>query len=236
MKFHYWRAYLPTALPGATPKAWVIASMGALLGISLTGFVTAALMGTDLRLPFLMIPLAASSVILYVLPTGPLARPWAIVVGHTVSALVGVLVAHAVQQPVLAAGIAVALSIVAMAVTGSLHPPGGSTALLAVLGGPVVQAAGYHYALVPVGLNAVLLVLSGIVYHRWVSGHPYPHVLPDSSRIPEASGFDIRAEDIDAAVVRYGEILDIERQDVEVLVREIERAALQRRLGANDAP
>jgi CBS domain-containing membrane protein len=147
--------------------------------------------------------------------------------------VVGVAVAHTVPNVTVAAGIAVAASILAMALTGSLHPPGGSTALLAVLGGPAVQAAGYSYALVPVGLNAILLVATGMVYHSWVSGHAYPHGLPRPTQMAEPPGFDLRPEDIDAAVRRYGEVLDIERADVEVLIREVEKASLKRRQSAN---
>jgi len=222
----WWRPFLPTALPGATARGWLMAAGGAWIGISLTGLITAAVFGSDWRTPLLMVPLAASSVILFALPASPLARPWAIVVGHVLSALVGTLVAHQVANLVLASGLAVALSIVVMAATRALHPPGGSTALLGVIGGPAVSAAGYHYAFLPVGVNALLLVVLGALFHRWVSRHPYPHV--HRATVP-APDFEILAEDIDAAVKRYGETLDIDREDVERLVREVERLAQLRR-------
>jgi CBS domain-containing membrane protein len=221
-----WREWVPSSLPGATTRGWLTAACGAWLGISLTGFLTAAVVGSDGRTPLLMIPLAASSVILFALPSSPLARPWAIVGGHVLSALVGTLVAHHVANPVVACGLAVALSIVVMAAMRALHPPGGSTALMAVIGGPTVTAAGYHYALVPVGLNAVLLVALGALFHRWVSRHPYPPIHRADRPSP---GFEILADDIDAAVSRYGETLDIDRKDVEVLVREVERLTRLRR-------
>jgi hypothetical protein len=120
----WWRPFLPTALPGSTARGWLIAAGGAWIGISLTGLITAAVFGSDWRIPLLMVPLAASSVILFALPASPLARPWAIVGGHVLSALVGTLVAHHVANLVLASGLAVALSIVVMAATRALHPPG----------------------------------------------------------------------------------------------------------------
>ena len=234
----HWRVWIPAPLPGATLAGWLSAALGAFIGIATTGAITATVLGGDWRIPFLMVPLAASSVILFALPASPLARPWAIVMGHVSSAVVGVWVAQTVPNLTLAAGLAVTLSILAMAATRSLHPPGGSTALLAVLGGPAVSSTGYAYALAPVGLNALLLVLLGTLYHRLWTRHPYPHaVLSASPEPPESEkGLGIRSEDIDAAVVRLGETLDIAREDVETLVREVERRVLERTRAENRGP
>jgi CBS domain-containing membrane protein len=198
--------------------------------------VTAACLGSDWHIPLLMAPLAASSVILFGLPASPLARPWAVIVGHIVSALAGVTVAHWVPNLMVASGLSVAVSILAMTLTRSLHPPGGSTALIAVVGGPAVAAAGYSYAWVPVGANALLLVVIGMVYHRLITGHRYPHAISRPLPTPTAEPpVEIRPEDIDAAVSRYGEVLDLDRDDVEILVREVEQAAARRRAKLNDA-
>jgi CBS domain-containing membrane protein len=225
-----WTDALPS-LPGSSLRHAAIAALGAFGGIALTGYLTARLLGADGQTPVLMAPLAASSVILFVLPSSPIGRPWSIVVGHVVSAVVGITVARYVPNLLIASGLSVALSIVAMTLTRSLHPPGGSTALIAVLGGPAITAAGYRYAWLPVGLNALLLVTFGYAYHRWLSGHPYPSGAahpPVASPVDDES-VDVRAEDIDAAVTRYGEALDLDRADVEPLVRAVLRAAAQRR-------
>lgn len=247
-RLYSWLAALPPApLPGTTTRGWFITAFGVFLGIALTGLITTAAFGADWRLPILMVPLAATSVILYTLPASPLARPWAIVVGNVVSAVVGVVVAHWVPNLLLASGLAVGLAILAMGATRSLHPPGGSTALLAVLGGPTVASAGYSYALLPVGVNSVLLVVFGVLFHRYISGHPYPHVagtpapvpapvpVPVPAPEPGNMSYAIHPADIDAAVARYGEVLDLDREDIEVLVHEMERAARFRQQGATDA-
>ena len=49
----------------------------------------------------------------------------------------------------LAASLAVSFAIVIMLVTKTLHPPGGATALIAVIGGTKVHSLGYLYALIP---------------------------------------------------------------------------------------
>ncbi len=221
---------IPPALPGASPKGWGLAAVGALVGISMTGLLTGVVAGSDWRAPLLMAPLAASSVLLFGFPASPMARPWAIIVGHVVSALVGVVVAHLIPNLIFASGLAVALAILAMAATRSMHPPGGSTALIAVLGGPGVKTAAYSYALLPVGVNTVLLVGIGWLFHRWVSGHSYPHASLSTAPAPaSASEIGIWTEDIEAVIARYGDILDIDRSEVEILVREAERAARLRR-------
>ena len=206
--------------------------MGALLGISGTGLLTATFVGADGHVPVIVAPMAASSVILFALPASPLARPRAIVVGNVVSALVGVTVARYVPNLIVASGLAVGLAIWVMAQTRSLHPPGGATALVAVLGGPSVTAAGYGFAWLPIGCNALLLTGLGMAYHRWVTGHRYPYTpAPATDALAEVRDVfpEIRPEDIDAAVAQVGEVLDVDRETVERLVREVERAAARRR-------
>jgi len=228
------RDWIPTALPGSTLNGSIIAAIGALLGIGVTGAITGAVFGNDWRVPILMAPLAASSVVLFLVPASPLARPWSIVGGNVISALIGVMVAHVVANLTLAAALSVALSIMAMAATRSVHPAGGATALLAVIGGPAVSAAGFRFAVLPVGVDSLLLVALGTLFHRWASGHPYPHPAAKTSTNdrPAFEGFVAQSVDIDEAVAHFGEALDIDRDDVERLVREVERRALARRTAA----
>ena len=49
------------------------------------------------RLPWLIAPLGPSAVLVFVLPAGPMAQPWAAVGGNTLSALVGIVVVHGVH-------------------------------------------------------------------------------------------------------------------------------------------
>jgi CBS domain-containing membrane protein len=171
---------------GSTVKNQLRASLGALIGIGFTGLISAAAFGTDARLPLIVAPMGASAVLLFAVPASPLAQPWSIIGGNTVSVLVGIAVGQFVHEPMAATGIAVGLAVVAMSLARCLHPPGGAAALTAIIGGPSVAAAGFAFALVPVFLNAVLLVLLGIVYHR-LSGHSYPHIQPVVPNNPHRS-------------------------------------------------
>lgn len=69
---------------------------------------------------------------------------------------------------------AVATAIAAMHLTKTLHPPGGATALIAVIGGDSVHSLGYMYALVPAGLGAVVLLLVALVVNNIPRGRRYP--------------------------------------------------------------
>src|SRR5512143_1003016 len=100
--------------------------------------------------------MGASAVLLFAAPHGAMSQPWSVLGGHVVSALAGVASQHWLgNEPMLAASIAVALSIAAMYSLRCLHPPGGATALTAVVGGETVHALGYGYFFDPVLLNIV---------------------------------------------------------------------------------
>lgn len=224
-------------LAGATLRERLVACLGTFIAICLTGLICALAVGTDSSLPFIVAPIGASAVLLFAVPASPLAQPWPIVGGNTISALVGVTVVHLLPDPLPATGIAVALAIVAMSFTRSLHPPGGAAALTAVIGGSAVTKFGFFFPFVPIALNSIVLVLLGICIHR-LSSRAYPHVAPPPAKShgtrdqPAPLRVGLRAEDIDAALAKMGETYDIDRQDLEQLLQEMEGQILARSYGA----
>jgi CBS domain-containing membrane protein len=224
-------------LAGATLRDRVLACCGALIGIGLTGLLCAVSYGRGFDTPLLVAPMGASAVLLFAVPASPLAQPWSIIGGNTISALAGVAVARSIHDPLLATGLAVALAIGAMSLTRCLHPPGGAAALTAVLGGSSVTSAGYVFALVPVGLNCIVLVALGWLFHK-LSRHSYPHkhavVAANShgtSDIPSQQRVGFRTEDVDGALADLGETFDIDREDLDRLLRRAELRALERSSG-----
>lgn len=224
-------------LTGATLGDRLIGCLGALIGICLTGLVCNLAIGGDPQLPLIVAPMGASAVLLFAVPASPLAQPWPIVGGNTISALVGVAVAHLVSDPLLAVGLAVSLAILAMSLTRSLHPPGGAAALTAVIGGAAVTRAGFWFPLVPVAINALILVALGVLFHR-LAGRRYPHRLApapvnvhETQDPPPALRVGFTSADIDAAVEKFNETLDISRADLDALLREVEQEALLRQHG-----
>lgn len=224
-------------LAGATLRERLIGCLGALIGICLTGLVSGFFMGQDPHLPLIVAPIGASAVLLFAVPASPLAQPWSIVGGNTISAFVGVTVSTLVRDPAIAIGLAVALAILVMSLTRSLHPPGGAAALTAVIGGAAVARAGFWFPIVPIGINSLILVLLGVVFHR-LAGRQYPHrqaVTPVNTHRtadpPAAFRVGFNTEDIDAAVASFNETLDISRADLDVLLRKVELQALMRQRG-----
>ena len=218
-------------LPGATARGRIFACLGAIVGVGLSGLIGALFHGDGEALPWLVAPMGASAVLLFAVPASPMAQPWPIIGGNGLSALVGFAVGTAIGHGAIACGIAVGLAIGVMSVTRSLHPPGGAAALTGALGSPLVAAAGWWFWLAPVALNAVVLVGVGWAFHR-LAGHPYPH-----PRAPEGPSTDplpsrrvgVREEDLEEAIADLGETYDIDREDLRVLLGQIEQRVLARR-------
>lgn len=209
-------------LPGARWSERGVAALGALIGIAFSGAVAAWLAGEHAAL-LLAAPIGASAVLLFCVPSSPLGQPWPIIGGTIVSTASGILAAQVLGHGAIAAGAAVGLCIVAMSATRCLHPSGGGCALLAVVGGPDILAKGYWFAFMPAGLNAALLVVAGIAFHR-LSGHSYPHRAPPMPLRPQ-----VTPEDIDAALAESHESFDISRDDLLSLLEAAERHAEARR-------
>ncbi len=215
-------------LAGATLRERSIACAGALIGIVLTGLVSSLLLGNGAHLPLIVAPMGASAVLLFAVPSSPLAQPWSIIGGNTISAFVGLSVTYVVSDPALAIGLGVALAIAAMSVTRSLHPPGGAAALTAILGGSAVAKWGLLFPLVPVALNSCLLVGLGILFHK-LSRRKYPHAaVPAPANqhktedLPPSVRLGIREDDIDRALLALDESFDIDRNDLARLFRQVE--------------
>jgi CBS domain-containing membrane protein len=214
---------------------------GALIGLLLTAGLSMHLLGTATlplapQLP-LIAPMGASAVLLFCVPASPLAQPWSVIGGNTISALVGIACAKAIGNPLLAAPLAGSLAILVMFLLRCLHPPSGAVALTTVLGGPAVHAAGFGFAFMPVCLNSTLIVLVALVFNN-LTGRRYPHtqqsmlqnVHATRDPVPTARvGFT--KEDLDAALARYGQVLDISRDDLEAILLETEAQAYGRRFG-----
>jgi CBS-domain-containing membrane protein len=157
--------------------------LGALLGIGLVAYLDVQFVD-KFSLMFLIGSFGASAVLLYGAPRSPLAQPRNVLGGHVISALAGISVRLAlagisehlaVPYPGwICAALAVACAIALMHLTGTLHPPGGATALIAVTGGPKVDALGYLFAIIPVGAGAIVLILVALFVNNLAKNRRYP--------------------------------------------------------------
>jgi CBS domain-containing membrane protein len=148
--------------------------LGAFTGLALIAFFHGKILSNEENL-FLIGSFGASSVLVYGAIQSPLAQPRNLIGGHLVSALIGVTVYKLMPDIIwVSAPLAVALSIVAMQVTKTLHPPGGATSLIAVIGNEKIKTLGYSYVLSPVLSGALILLLVALVFNNITSSRKYP--------------------------------------------------------------
>ena len=225
----WWRSFRP-ARTGVNARERLRLVAGSLIGILLTGLLCHLAGGVMAeRLPWLVAPLGASAVLVFALPASPMAQPWAVVGGNTLSALVGIAGvhgAHLLGSPELAAALAVASALALMLALRCLHPPGGATALMMVLGG----IGEPMFAFYPVMPNSVLLVLAGILYNN-ATRRTYPHMqLPPASGGFSSSEDRLLDADLDAVLARYNQVLDVSRDDLKALLAQTRLRAYDRKL------
>lgn len=146
--------------------------LGAFLGIGLVGVLAnwwaqpAALM--------LIGSYGASAVLIYGAPRSPFSQPRNLLGGHLFSAVIGVASFKLFPaNPVLAAAVGVATAIAVMQLTRTIHPPGGATALIAVLGPQAVHDVGWFYP-VPVMIGALILLVVALTTNNLPGQRPYP--------------------------------------------------------------
>lgn len=156
------------------PREHFWSFVGAFIGVFSIAYIQ-SLSLPSLENVFLIGSFGASAVLVYGAIQSPLAQPRNLVGGHVVSAIVGVTVAKVLPDILwITAPTAVALSIVTMQVSRTLHPPGGATALIAVSGGTKIASLGYIYVLSPVLSGALILLIVALVFNNITKKRHYP--------------------------------------------------------------
>ena len=148
--------------------------VGAFVGIGLIAFSQSEMLQREENV-FLIGSFGASSVLIYGAIQSPLAQPRNLIGGHVISAFIGVLVYRFVPDILwVTAPLAVALSIIAMQITKTLHPPGGATALIAVIGSEKIVDLGFWYVLSPVLSGCLILYVVALFFNNLTSNRQYP--------------------------------------------------------------
>jgi len=202
-------------------------ALGGGLGIAFAAFTGMAIAQALHLSPWLVAPVGASAVLVFAVPASPLAQPWSVVGGNTVTALMGLVACNFIPDPLIAASVAVGLAIAAMFALRCLHPPGGAMALLVVL----THTRAWSFALFPAFTNSLLLVAAGLAYHALVTRHSYPHV-PAAATAPRSGLMRITDTDLAAALAEQGEVFDIDPADLNRLLQISELKAYRRLAGA----
>ena len=162
--------------PGVSPqkiKVSLWAWIGSSLGIGLCALLSSEVFEAQ-DTTLIIGSFGASAVLLYGMAKSPLAQPRSLVGGHLLSGTVGVACYLFLGTDWIAAALAVSFAIAAMILTDTVHPPGGATALIAVIGGPTVHQLGFWYVLAPVGLGTLILLSVALLVNNLSSDLSYP--------------------------------------------------------------
>jgi CBS-domain-containing membrane protein len=148
--------------------------IGAFLGIAAVALISyKVLEGKGLTM--IIGSFGASAVLIYGAIKSPLAQPRNLLGGHFFSAIIGVTSYQLFQPQIwLASALAVATAIAVMHATKTLHPPGGATALIAVIGGESVHRLGYLYAIIPATVGASIMLAVALIVNNIPKTRRYP--------------------------------------------------------------
>ncbi len=148
--------------------------IGSFIGIAAVAYINYQLFD-DTDQVMIIGSFGASAVLIYGAVRSPLAQPRNLVGGHILSAIIGVSVYKLLPgQLWLASALAVSTAIFAMHATKTLHPPGGATALIAIIGSQKIHSLGYIYVVLPVGLGAIIMLIVALVINNITKHRRYP--------------------------------------------------------------
>lgn len=205
----------------------LLSGCGGFLGI--LGIVIASQdLGLNAQL-LIIASMGASAVLLFAVPHGALSQPWPVAGGHLLSAAVGVACYRWISHPVLAAAMAVGLAITVMHYLRCLHPPGGATALIAVVGGNDIHQLGFAYLLYPVGLNLLIILLIAVIFNAPLRWRRYPVAWARQEQKVPNHYLALQHEDLAAALKEIDSFIDVDEDDLKLIFSLAEKHARERR-------
>jgi len=196
----------------------LLSALGAFLGIAAV-FYSSFYFLQDASSFLIVASMGASAVLLFAVPHGRLSQPWSLIGGHFVSALIGVSCAKFIPDIFIAAPLAVGLSVGVMYYLHCIHPPGGATALTAVVGGNAIHDLGYQFVLTPVLINVFAILITAIVFNYFPPWRRYPAYLAHTStrknKDKTSNNYDaISHEDFVFALSEFESFIDVSENDL----------------------
>jgi CBS domain-containing membrane protein len=226
--FQFARTWLGIERNTTTHGEKWISAVGAMVGILVVYLIThwTFPQGFDGHHPGAVLMLGsmgASAVLLFAVPHGVLSQPWAVAGGHLVSAFIGVSCQKLVPGHAWTGALAVGLAVGSMYYLRCIHPPGGATALAAVIGGADVHALGYQYLLTPAALNVASILLAAVAYNACFAWRRYPvHLHRRRTQAgtvsPAQRRHELTQEDFHAAIGELNSFVDINEEHLTELL------------------
>ncbi|WP_284336524.1 HPP family protein [Comamonas sp. NoAH] len=226
-----WGLWLRNFLPASVRIGYAEAlriSVGVLIGVLVTGLLSRWWSEGAVNI-WMVSSLGASAVLLFGMPASPMAQPWPVLVGTVLSALVGAAVQAVIADTAVACAVAVGLSVMLMVPLRCMHPPGAGFAAYVVL----EHINGVTLVAFPILFNVAVLLVCAMIYNA-ITGKRYPHPQHSFKRGLGGDGDGngvFAAEDLDAALKHYNQVLDVSRADLEGLLHIAGRSAFNRNFG-----
>ncbi len=193
---------------------------------------------TDYQGALAILPsMGAAAVLLFAVPHGPLSQPWALFAGNMLGAATGVSATLLIDNVFAAAALAVGLSIFVMHLARCLHPPGGATALAAVIGGEAICELGYWYVLTPTLLNCLVMFGVAMLFNNCFAWRRYPLALMHYERATSINSPDtrrIREHHISNAISEMGLVLDADVGQLKRIIDKADELMRQEKIAAFD--
>ena len=212
----WWRGLLGIELSPVSHRERLISALGACMGMMLVYGITRAVLGPSHAL-IVAAPIGATVVLLFAIPHSAMSQPWPVIGGYAISTSIGVACATLVPNELVAAGLAVGISVALMHYLRCLHPPGGAIALMAVIGGDQIRGLGFNLVLTPVLLNVLCVVMVAIAFGAFFPWRRYPAILgrAKARTVPEANNYPaITHEDFVYALTQIDSFIDVSEEDV----------------------
>jgi CBS-domain-containing membrane protein len=199
----------------------LISAVGGFLGIFAIFITSYWLLDPEVTI-YIVPSMGASAVLLFAAPHAPFSQPWNLIAGHAFSAIIGVACWQWIPHYAIAASASVGLAIGVMVLTRSIHPPGGATALAAVIGSEELHNLGYNYEYQPVLLNALTILLVAIIFNGLFKWRRYPAHLHAPGKTTEPASMaetlkpyePIKHEDFVYALSHIDTYVDIDEDDL----------------------
>jgi len=153
-------------------KEVYISIIGAFIATLLASFFSLSILKAE-GSPMILASTGASAMLIFGIPHSPVSKPWPVVGGHLISAFIGISAYYLIPNAILASSVAIGLAMLAMHHTDSLHPPGGATAVTAVIGGSAVHDLGYYFIIVPVFFNSIILLSVAMAVATFRDKNPF---------------------------------------------------------------
>lgn len=198
-------------------KEKILSGIGGFISIAFI-YYTSILLLDSATAVYIIPSMGATAVLLFAAPHVPFSQPWNVFGGHLISAAVGVSCALLIDNIAIASAASVGIAITIMYYTRCIHPPGGATALAAVIGSAKLHSLGYLYIIAPVLINVTIILLIALLFNGLFGWRRYPAYLYNKLTIASPETIQcyepINHEDFVYALSQVDSFIDVTEEDL----------------------